>query len=133
MRLMLDTDICIYLIKRKPEAVLRNLRETVPDDVCISAVTMAELLFGVAKTERSERNAAALETFLLPLVVAPFDEVAAHRYGTVRAALEKLGTRIGALDTMIASHALSLDVGLVTNNAREFSRVSGLEIVDWTA
>lgn len=133
MRFMLDTDICIYIIKRKPEAVLNQLRKTVPEDVCISAVTMAELLFGVAKSERSEQNAAALEAFLLPISVAPFDEAAAHAYGTVRANLEKLGRPIGALDTMIASHALSIHADLVTNNSREFSRVSGLRIVDWTA
>ena len=132
MRLMLDTDFCIYIIKRKPEAALRHLRKTEPEDVCISAVTMAELIFGVAKSQRPARNAAALEAFLLPLSVAPFDEAASRSYGTVRAALEKLGTPIGALDTMIASHALSLHVDLVTNNAREFSRVNGLRVVDWT-
>ena len=132
MRVMLDTDICIYLIKRKPVSVLRHLRDMTPGDVCISAVTLSELCFGVAKSERSAQNAAALEAFIVPLIVAPYDAAAAHEYGTVRAALEKRGTPIGGLDTMIASHALSLHVDLVTNNVREFARVERLRLADWT-
>jgi tRNA(fMet)-specific endonuclease VapC len=132
MRVMLDTDICIYLIKCKSDAVLRRLRSSEPGELCISAVTLAELSFGVAKSQSKERNAAALDTFLLPLAIAAFDDAAARIYGTVRSDLEKRGTPIGALDTMIGSHALSLRVDLATNNAREFSRIDGLRVTDWT-
>jgi tRNA(fMet)-specific endonuclease VapC len=129
---MLDTDTCIYLIKRRSEALLSRLVATDPGEVCISVVTLAELRFGVEKSEFRERNAAALDAFLLPLIVAPFDPPAAEAYGFVRTALEGNGTPIGPLDTMIASHALSLHVDLVTNNLREFSRVKALRLTNWT-
>jgi tRNA(fMet)-specific endonuclease VapC len=129
---MLDTDTCIYLIKRRSEALLSRLVATDPGEVCISVVTLAELRFGVEKSEFRERNAAALDAFLLPLIVAPFDPPAAEAYGFVSTALEGNGTPIGPLDTMIASHALSLHVDLVTNNLREFSRVKALRLTNWT-
>ncbi len=131
MQVMLDTDICIYLIKRKSEPILRRLVAVEPGEACISAVTLAELLYGVAKSQARAQNSAALENFLLPLSVVPFDAQAATTYGVVRATLERRGTPIGALDTMIASHALSLRLDLATNNEREFSRVEALRIVDW--
>ena len=131
MRFMLDTDACIALIKRKPASVIRRLSVLEPGDAGISAITLAELRYGVMKSEAVERNAAALADFLLPLEIADFDTAAAETYGRVRAGLEKAGTPIGPLDTQIGAHALSLGAVLVTNNVREFRRIPGLKIENW--
>lgn len=131
MRFMLDTDTCIALIKRKSRSILRRLTSLAPGEAGISAVTLAELRYGAAKSAQRERNAAALDEFLLPLDIADFDEPAAASYGAVRAALEKAGTPIGPLDTQIGAHALSLGATLVTHNTREFRRVPGLSVADW--
>ncbi len=133
MKYLLDTNICIYLINRKPPQVLRHFQKHTPGDIGVSSITVAELQFGVQKSRYPEQNRNALELFLLPLLIADFDTQAAVIYGNLRATLEKAGTPIGALDTLIAAHALSLDATLVTNNIREFSRVSGLSLEDWAA
>ncbi|MDP2806208.1 MAG: type II toxin-antitoxin system VapC family toxin [Gallionellaceae bacterium] len=131
MKLMLDTNTCIALIKRKPLHALQKFTEYQVGDIGVSSVTLAELRYGVAKSQHHAKNQAALDEFMLPLEVAAFDEQATLAYGVLRAALEKKGTPIGPLDTMIAAHALSLDVTLVTNNTREFKRVPKLTVVDW--
>lgn len=131
MKLMLDTNTCIALIKRKPVNALQKFGEHQVGDIGLSAVTLAELRFGIAKSQHQTKNQAALDEFLIPLEIAPFDERATVAYGAIRAMLEKQGTPIGSLDTMIAAHALSLEVTLVTNNTHEFERVTGLSIVDW--
>jgi tRNA(fMet)-specific endonuclease VapC len=131
MKLMLDTNICIAIIKQKPKDILQKFSAYQVGDICISSVTLAELRYGVAKSQYQERNQAALDEFILPLEVVDFDEPAASYYGTLRASLEKKGTPIGALDMMIAAHALSLNVNLVTNNTKEFNRVTGLKLLDW--
>lgn len=131
MKYLLDTNICIYLIKKKPAQVLENFQAHSVGDIGISAVTIAELQYGVCKSQHVEQNERALEQFLIPLICIPFDDQAAVTYGEIRATLEAQGTPIGALDTLIAAQALSLDVALVTNNTREFSRVPGLQIIDW--
>jgi tRNA(fMet)-specific endonuclease VapC len=131
MRYLLDTNICIYLIKKKPAKALAKFQAHSVGDIGISAVTVAELQYGVHKSQHVEQNQRALEQFLIPLICIPFDDQAAAAYGEIRAALETQGTPIGALDTLIAAHALSLNVTLVTNNTREFSRVPGLQVVDW--
>jgi tRNA(fMet)-specific endonuclease VapC len=133
MRFMLDTDSCIALIKRKPAKALRRILALSPGEAGISAVTLAELRFGVAKSGQAESNRQALDEFLLPLEIADFDAAAAASYGTVRAALEAAGTPIGPLDTQIGAHALSLGAVLVTHNTREFSRIPCLAIEDWLA
>ena len=133
MRFMLDTDACVYIIKRRPPQVLRRFRRQAVGEVGISSITLAELAFGVANSQQTNRNAAALEEFPQPLDVAPFDDAAAKTYGEVRADLERKGTPIGALDTLIAAHAMNLGVRLVTHNTREFSRVLGLRLADWTS
>ncbi|MBE0712572.1 MAG: type II toxin-antitoxin system VapC family toxin [Candidatus Aminicenantes bacterium] len=133
MRFMLDTDSCIALIKRKPVGILRKITSLGPGDAGISAITLAELRYGVAKSAQKERNSQALDEFLLPLEIADFDETTAGAYGEVRAALEKAGTPIGPLDTQIGAHALSLGAVLVTHNAREFRRIPGLAVEDWLA
>jgi tRNA(fMet)-specific endonuclease VapC len=131
MKLMLDTNICIAIIKQKPADILQKFSAYQVGDICISSVTLAELRYGVAKSQFQEKNQAALDEFILPLEVADFDEAAALVYGTLRASLEKKGTPIGALDTMIGAHALSLNLTLVTNNTKEFNRITGLNVIDW--
>jgi tRNA(fMet)-specific endonuclease VapC len=132
VKLLLDTDVCIDLIRlRAPEVVRRLKRQTV-GDVGISSITLAELAFGAAKSREPERNRAALEEFLAPLEIAPFDHSAAQSYGALRFELESRGARIGSFDALIAAHALSLGASLVTRNVREFSRVTGLRLANWT-
>ena len=131
MKLMLDTNTCIALIKRKPVHTLQKFSKYQVGDIGVSAVTLAELRYGVSKSQHQAKNQAALDEFMLPLEVAAFDERATGAYGVLRAALEKQGTPIGPLDTMIAAHALSLSVTLVTNNTREFNRIPKLTVVDW--
>lgn len=131
MKLMLDTNICIAIIKQKPIDILQKFSAYQVGDICISSVTLAELRYGVAKSQYQEKNQTALDEFILPLEVAHFDEAAASVYGALRASLEKKGTPIGALDTMIGAHALSLNLTLVTNNTKEFNRIVGLKVIDW--
>ena len=131
MQFMLDTDSCIALIKRKYGSILRRLTSLSAGEAGISAVTLAELRYGVAKSAQNETNRLALDEFLLPLEVADFDGPAAESYGIVRAALEKAGTPIGPLDTQIGAHALSLGATLITHNSREFRRIPGLAVEDW--
>ena len=131
MRWMLDTDTCIGIIKRSPEAVLRRLRGKSIGQVGLSSIVLSELAFGAARSSRPAQNRAALQEFLLALEVAPYDHAAAMEYATVQADLTKAGESIGPLDTLIAAHALALDVVLVTHNMREFSRVKGLRVEDW--
>jgi len=133
MKVMLDTNICIYIIKRKPESVLKHFLDYRVGDVGISSITLAELRYGVAKSKYKEKNAKALEEFTIPLEIVSFDEAAALAYGEIRSALEAAGSPIGAMDMLIAAHAISLGVQLVTNNTREFSRIPGLTLLDWTA
>ena len=133
MKVMLDTNVCIAIIKRKPPQVLQRFTAYKVGEIGISWVTLAELEFGVAKSQHREQNQAALDEFVLPLEIASFDHQAAKAYGRVRAALEKKGMPIGALDMMIGAQALSLGVTLVANNTREFSRIKGLTVVDWLA
>ena len=131
MRYMLDTNICIYVIKHKPEKVFRKLQTIHPEDVCISSVTYAELVHGVEKSIAVEKNRLALSILLANMEILDFDVDAADCYGKIRAGLEKNGTPIGPLDMMIAGHAQSLGYTVVTNNVKEFSRVSALQIENW--
>ena len=128
--ILLDSNICIYIINTKPPEVLARFRQFQLGEIGLSSVAAAELAYGVAKSG-SARNRQALEMFLAPLDILPFDEKALWAYGDVRADLERRGLAIGSLDTMIAAHALSLNATLVTNNLREFSRVNGLLLENW--
>ena len=132
MEYMLDTNICIALIKRKSPRVLLHLQSRSVGDIGISTITLAELRYGVEKSLMADQNRRALEGFLLPLEIADFNESAASACGKVRAALEMAGKPIGPLDTQIGAHALSLDTVLVTNNTKEFKRIKGLKVADWT-
>ena len=131
MRYMLDTNICIYAIKHKPEKVFQKLQEVEPEDVCISSVTYAELVRGVEKSAAVEKNRLALSMLLANIEILDFNVDAADCYGKIRADLEKKGTPIGPLDMIIAGHAQSLGYTVVTKNVKEFSRVSNLKIENW--
>lgn len=131
MRFLLDTNICIYIIKQKPLEVLQRFNTYQIGDIGISAITVAELKFGVQKSQFPVRNQQALAQFLLPLMIVDFDHTATILYGDLRTTLEKRGTPIGSLDTLIAAHALSLQVTLITNNLKEFSRVPNLQLDNW--
>ena len=133
MKWMLDTDTCIAIIKGKPASVLKKLRGKSVGQVGISSITLGELAFGAAKSSRRDEAHAALAEFLLALEIASFDSDAAASYGQMRASLEKRGTPIGPLDTLIGAHAGALDVILVTHNTREFSRIDSLRLEDWTS
>ena len=131
MRYMLDTNICIYSIKHKPEQVFLRLQEHEPADICISSVTYAELVHGVEKSQAIEKNRLALALLLSNIEILNFDANAAESYGKIRADLEKQGTSIGPLDMMIAGHAKSLNYTVATNNTKEFNRVPGLKFENW--
>lgn len=131
MKVMLDTNICIYIIKRNPSSVVEKLVALPSDEVGLSVVTVCELRFGAAKSAHPERNHSALDKFLSPFEIALFDEPASRTYGVIRSSLERQGEPIGPLDTLIAAHAVSLNARLVTNNAKEFQRVAGLKLENW--
>jgi len=131
MRYMLDTNTCIYIIRRRPASVIERLREAEPADVGVSAITVSELEYGAAKSSRPAQSYFALARFLAPLEIAPYDHRAAHAYGPIRAELEAGGRVIGPLDLLIAAHARALGAVLVTNNKREFRRIPGLAVENW--
>ena len=131
MRYMLDTNIIAYAINKRPESVLIRLTAHDPEDICISAITLAELEYGVSKSSKPDQNRFALLSFLARIRVLPFDADAAREYGGIRDALTKKGTPIGANNLLIAAHARALGLTLVTNNMREFQRVEGLLLENW--
>ncbi len=131
MSYLLDTNICIYIIKRKPQEVIERLNQIPFNQLYISAITIAELEYGVRKSSFPDKNQSALNEFLAPFSLLAFDRKATIEYGIIRSELEKNGTPIGPLDTLIAAHAKSLNLTLVTNNEREVSRVNGLRVENW--
>lgn len=131
MHYLLDTDICIYLIKRRPPNVIGQFRQHSPKDVAISTITLFELEYGVDKSQQQQRSKDALAKFLLPLNILDFDNSAAIEAAAIRADLERKGTPIGPYDLMIAGLARSRSLTLVTNNTNEFKRVDGLEVENW--
>lgn len=131
MTYMLDTDICIYIIKRKPKSALERLEILQPGQLTMSAITFAELMNGAKKSQHIESNISKLNELAELIEICPFDQKAAVFYGDVRSALEKKGETIGSNDLLIAAHALSLNLILVTNNEKEFKRVDGLKIENW--
>ena len=131
MIFMLDTDICIYIIKRKPVNVLKRLESLQPGQLAMSAITFAELVNGAKKSQHVEANLAKLNALGELIEIRPFDKQAAVCYGDIRSGLEKKGETIGGNDLLIAAHALSLGWTLVTNYEREFGRVDGLRVENW--
>ncbi len=132
MKYLLDTNICVFIIRKKSPLALQRLQKCSVGEVGISSITLAELRFGADKSKDPVKNHAALNSFLAPLEIVEFNSHAAGNYGSIRADLEKRGLPIGPLDTLIAAHAQSLGLTMVTNNIGEFSRVTGLLVEDWT-
>jgi tRNA(fMet)-specific endonuclease VapC len=131
MSYLLDTDTCVAMIRQRPDRVLHRLKQQLPGTVGVSAITIGELCTGAAKSTQPAQNVEALAQFLLPLEVYSFDYGAAQIYGTIRAELERQGTPIGTMDMLIAAHALSLDLIVVTHNTRHFAKVPELRLEDW--
>ncbi|MFP3939879.1 MAG: type II toxin-antitoxin system tRNA(fMet)-specific endonuclease VapC [Acidobacteriota bacterium] len=133
MKFLLDTNVCIYSLNRRPPEVLQRLREVGPAAVAISVITVVELRHGAAKSQNPSKARGKLDRFLKPLSVLDFDREAAEAAGRIRADLERAGTPVGDLDSLIAAHALSAKLTLVSNNLREFDRVPGLRTENWVA
>ncbi len=131
MTYLLDTNICIYIINDKPHHVLERFQFEDPGNVGLSSVSAAELAYGVANSG-STKNQRALEMFMSALTILPLDEQAIWEYGRIRCELERIGQPIGGLDTMIAAHLISPKATLVTNNTKEFARVRGLRLENWS-
>ena len=127
MKYMLDTNICVYVIKKRPEQVLQRFMQHDPGTLCISAITLAELEYGIENSSLPERNRLALAMFLSGIQILSFNEAAAEEYGRIRAKLRKAGTPIGANDMLIAAHAKAEGLTIVTNNTKEFDRIEDLE------
>jgi len=128
---LLDTNTCIYIINRKPPSALNRILSKEPDEIAISAITVAELEYGVDRSQKVDQNRIALLLFLMPFIIVDFDRAAAAAYGSIRTFLESEGTPIGPMDLLLAAQAVSRRLVLVTNNEREFRRVQRLRIENW--
>lgn len=131
MNYLIDTNICIYIINQRPPEVIQRFRDTDVGQIGISTITVSELNYGVAKSQLRKQNAKRLEEFLIPFEILPYDENASKYYGVIRSQLESQGKVIGPLDMLIAAHALSEDLVLVTNNEKEFQRIQSLKVENW--
>jgi tRNA(fMet)-specific endonuclease VapC len=130
-RYMLDTDMCSYIIKEHPESVHQRFQKLAMEQLCISVITYAELVYGVERSSSKRVNRPIIEDFARHLDVVDWDTEAADHYGVIRAELEAAGTPIGAMDMMISAHAKSLKAVLVTDNQKQFTKVKGLKIENW--
>ena len=133
MRYMLDTDICIYILKRKPESVYHHLKKIQPENIVISTITYAELMHGIEKSTQKKKNLNLLNDFLTHLEILDWDTTAAEYYGQLRNTLETQGTPIGNMDLMIAAHAKSIHAKLITNNLKHFNKVPHLKVETWVS
>ena len=131
MRVLLDTNICIYMIKNKPPEIRKHFERFVPGNIAISSITVAKLQYGVEKSTAREKNALALGAFLLPLDSASFDTESAVAYGKIRAELERQGKHIGSIDMLIAAQAIAQGLTLITHNLKKLDRVPGLKCETW--
>ena len=131
MRYMLDTITCIYVINRRPPKMFDRFKEHCVGEIGISSIALSELMYGAEKSSDPEKNLASLNNFVIPLEVTEYGQEQAEAYGRIRSYLERRGEPIGSMDTLIAAHAVSLGLTLITNNTREFSRVPGLTIESW--
>ncbi len=131
MNFLIDTNICIYIMNKRPPEVIQKFKNIVIGQVGISSITVSELQYGVSKSKLREQNSKRLEEFLTPFQILPYDEDASKYYGEIRSQLESKGLIIGPLDLLIAAHALSQDLVLITNNEKEFKRIPLLKIENW--
>jgi tRNA(fMet)-specific endonuclease VapC len=128
---LIDTNICIYIINKRPSDVISRFKKTDVGMIRISSITVSELQYGVSKSKYKNQNLKRLEEFLMPFEILAYDQMAAKYYGEIRSKLEKQGHIIGPLDLLIAAHALSKGLILVTNNEKEFKRIKSLKIENW--
>ncbi|WP_321496047.1 type II toxin-antitoxin system VapC family toxin [uncultured Desulfobacter sp.] len=131
MNYLIDTNICIYIMNQRPPEVIQKFKNHEIGQIAISSITVSELNYGVAKSQNKKQNAKRLEEFLTPFNILPYDEVASRYYGIIRSELESQGKVIGPLDMLIAAHAISEKLILVTNNEKEFQRIKSLKIENW--
>jgi tRNA(fMet)-specific endonuclease VapC len=132
LRYMLDTDICIYVMRDRPFGIQQRF-DASADELCISMITLSELLYGAEKSDRCAQNLGAVERFSARLEVLPFSVAAAAHYGQIRAELEHAGSPAGPYDMLIGGHARSEGLTVVTNNVREFARMPGLRVENWVS
>jgi tRNA(fMet)-specific endonuclease VapC len=131
VKYLLDTNTCIYIINKKPPSAVNRIRSKQAEEIAISTITIAELEYGVYRSQRADQNRIALLEFLVPFIILDFDQSAAAIYGSIRASLKSRGTPIGPMDLLLAAQAMSRQLVLVTNNEKEFRRVRGLQIENW--
>ena len=131
IKYIVDTDICIYIMNKCPIEIIQKFKRFDVGEICVSAITVSELYYGVSKSQNRKLNKQRVLEFLFPLEILPYDEIAADIYGDIRSQLEKRGKTIGPLDLLIAAHALSRNLVLVTNNTDEFKRVKKLKVENW--
>jgi len=132
MKYLIDTNICIYIMNKRPEEIIKKFKEFEPGEIGISTITVSELHYGIAKSKHQRKNQLRLQEFLAPFEILDYDEDAAGAYGDIRFQLEKRGRPIGPLDLLIAAQAASRGLILVTNNDKEFSRIKELKVENWT-
>ncbi len=131
MMFLIDTNICIYIMNDHPPEVIQKFRQIGVGNICISSITVSELQYGACKSKQIKRNMKRLDEFLSPFEILAYDENASNYYGKIRSHLEKQGTVIEPLDMLIAAHALSKDLTLITNNEKEFNRIKSLKVKNW--
>ncbi len=131
MNFLIDTNICIYIMNKRPSDVISRFKKTDVGMIGISSITVSELQYGVSKSKSKNQNLKRLEEFLMPFEILSYDQMAAKYYGEIRSKLEKEGHIIGPLDMLIAAHALSKGLILVTNNEKEFKRIKTLKVENW--
>jgi len=132
MKYLIDTNICIYIMNNRPVGVIKKFKRFNPGEIGISTITVSELQYGVSKSTYRKENQHRLDEFLAPLEIIDYNEIAARTYGDIRFQLENRGKSIGPLDLLIAAHALSRNLIMVTNNDKEFKRIKNLEVENWT-
>jgi tRNA(fMet)-specific endonuclease VapC len=132
MKYLIDTNICIYVMNKRPKKIIQKFKQFEPGEIGISTITVSELQYGIAKSKHQERNQLRLREFLAPLEILDYDEEAAEAYGDIRFQLEKRGRPIGPLDLLIAAQAASRGLILVTNNDKEFNRIKKVKVENWT-
>ena len=132
MKYLIDTNICIYIMNKRPVAVIKKFKQFELGEIGISTITVSELQYGIVKSKYRKKNEFRLEEFLTPLEILTYDQTAARVYGDIRFQLEKLGKPIGPLDLLIVAQAISQDLVLITNNDKEFKRIKKLKVENWT-
>jgi len=131
MKYLIDTNICIYIMNKKPFNVIQRFKQIKMGEIGVSTITISELQYGISKSKQRRKNKIRLNEFITPLEILPYDESAAKAYGDIRYELEEAGKSIGPLDLLIVAHAMSRNLTVVTNNDKEFKRIKKLKVENW--